>query len=69
MNDDDDIDDDDDDDDEKTSHWQKVELSLGVHGLQLSSQQSPGDYMSLLSSLSSLSSPSWLVIIIMNIVL
>ena len=43
---------DDDDDDERTSHWQKVELSPGVRGLQLSSQQSPVYciYMSLSSS-------------------
>ena len=36
-----DTDADDDDDDEITCHWQKVELSPGVRGLQLSCQQSP----------------------------
>ena len=49
---DDDADADDDDNDERTCHWQKVELSPGVRGLQLSSQQSPVYciYMSLSSS-------------------
>ena len=36
-----DDDDGDDADDERTCHWQKVELSPEVRGLQLSSQQSP----------------------------